>query len=254
MPTPAYPDIKKPAGAGTPDGNATQSFPTGNIATPIGNVNEKLSIAHAMQQGYRILLDGDGEAEITSPAGETYYIANFDCNCPDKLCRGGSYKGRCKHELWLSQLRPCEMCGSIMVLTAFRTCFGEEGRRFECPTCGCAWDIGIVRAERRLNRETGEPSPKLTAQGRCRQAIHWLKTGSRDFYIWKLVEQSPHLAPLLTRELAAAGQGKLADQVAKQYGLSVSLPSGLSSVTLVEGEASAKEGPVGSMGGDRHAH
>jgi hypothetical protein len=212
-------DIKKPAGAGTPDGHVTQKSSIANIATPIGDVNEKLSIAFAMETGYKILLDGDGEAEITTPTGETYYIAQFECNCPDKLCRGGSHRNHCKHECWISQLRPCEMCGSIMSLTAFRTCFGEEGQRFECPTCCCAWDIGVVRAERRMNREMGQPSPKLTAQGRCRQAIVWMRTHTRDFYIWKLVEQSPHLAPLMVRELAAAQEGKLADQMAKRYGL-----------------------------------
>ncbi|PIR83890.1 hypothetical protein COU18_01905 [Candidatus Kaiserbacteria bacterium CG10_big_fil_rev_8_21_14_0_10_51_14] len=215
----AHADIKKPAGADTPDGQMLQKSSITNIRTPIGDVNEKLSIAHAMEQGYRILVDGDGEAEIATPAGETYYIAGFECNCPDKLIRGGSHRGHCKHEIWLSQLRPCEMCGSIMRLTAFRTCFGETGERFECQTCGCAWDIGLVRAERRMNRETGEPSPKLTAQGRCRQAIAWMRTHTRDFYIWKLVEQSPHMAPLMVRELAASEEGKLADQVAKRFGL-----------------------------------
>jgi hypothetical protein len=211
-------DIKKPAGAGTPDGkDATRSYK--NIAIPVGDVNEKLSIAFAMQAGYKVLLDGDGEAEITAPTGEAYYIANFECNCPDKLCRGGSHKGHCKHEIWLSQLRPCELCGATMSLTAFRTCFGETGERFECPVCCNAWDIGIVRAERRMNRETSAPSPKLTVKGRCQQAISWLVTGNRDFYIWKLVEQSPHLATPMIRELSATGQGKLADQIAKQYGL-----------------------------------
>lgn len=216
------PDIKKPACAGTQDGHQTVNLSSDqNIRTPIGDVNEKLSIAHAMHNGYQILLDGDGEAEVLSPAQETYYISNFDCNCPDKLCRGGSHKNYCKHEIWLSQLRPCELCGSIMALTAFHTCFGETGERFECQTCGCAWDIGVVRAERRMRRDTGEHNPKLSAECRCRQAIHWLKTHLRDFYIWKLVEQSPHLAPRLVRELAIVKEGKLADEVAKKYGLRV---------------------------------
>lgn len=216
---PLQPDIKKPAGAGTPNGLERIASVAQNIHTPIGDVNEKLSIAHAMHHGYRILIDGDGEAEITSPTGEHYYITNFTCNCPDKCARGGSYKGHCKHEIWLSQLRPCEMCGSLMSLTAFRTCFGEEGQRFECPICSCTWDIGVVCAERRMNRETGEPSSKLTAEGRCKQAITWLNTRNRDFFIWKLAEQSPHLASLLVHELAAVGEGKLADSVAKKYGL-----------------------------------
>lgn len=190
-----------------------------NIETSIGDVNEKLSIAFALTQGYRILLGGDGEAEILSPSQEAYYITNFECNCPDKQCRGGTHKGHCKHEIWLSQIRPCEQCGTTMFLTAYRTCFGETGERFECQTCGCMWDIGVVRAERRMSREAGEQNPKLTAQGRCQQAIHWLTTQSRDFYIWKLIEQSPHLTPRLIQELAMCGEGKLADKIAKRYGL-----------------------------------
>ena len=93
------PDIKKPAGAGTPDGNISENVADKNIRTLIGDVNEKLSIAYAMKQGYRILLDGDGEAEVLSPSQETYYITHFECNCPDKRCRGGSHKNRCKHEV-----------------------------------------------------------------------------------------------------------------------------------------------------------
>ena len=191
-----------------------------NIETLIGDVNEKLSIAFALEHGYKVVLDGDGEAMVTSPKGEIYYISNFECGCPDKLCRGGSHSGHCKHEVWISQLRPCESCGSIMNLTAFCTCFGQTGKRFECTTCGSAWDIDLVRSERRMRRETGKTSPKLTAQGRCRQAISWTQTPIRDFYIWKLLEQSPQLAPVLVRELAIAEDGKLADQVAKKYGLS----------------------------------
>lgn len=191
-----------------------------NIETPIGDVNKKLSIAFALNQGYQVVLDGDGEAIVTSPKGETYYISNFECGCPDKHCRGGSHHGHCKHEIWISQLRPCESCGSVMNLLAFRTCFGETGERFECTTCGNAWDVGLVRSERRMMRETGQPCPKMTAEGRCRQAISWTQTSIRDFYIWKLLEQSPQLAPVLVRELAIAGDGKLADEVAKKYGLS----------------------------------
>lgn len=211
---------EKPAGAGTPDGHGTLKRSQTNIAIPIGDVNEKLSIAHAMDQGYRILLDGDGEAEIFSPAGEAYHVANFECNCPDKLCRGGSHRSHCKHEVWVSQIRPCEMCGSIMNLVSFRTCFGESGFRFECPTCCNVWEIGMVRAERRMNRATGAPSPKLTAPGRCRQAIRWMQTHGRDHFVWKLVEQSPHLASLMVQKLADAEEGDLADRVAKRYGLS----------------------------------
>ena len=208
-----------------------------NIAIPIGDVNEKLSIAYAMEQGYRIILDSDGQAQVVSPAGEVYRIHNFECECPDKQRRGGSHQGHCKHEIWLSQLRPCEICGSIMKLVGFRTCFGETGQRFECPTCFCAWDIGIVRAERRMHRATGEVRYKLTAEGRCKQAIYWMQAHNRDYFVWKLVEQSPHLAPLLVRELSSASEGNLANQVAKRYGLPAE--AFLSAVALAKVEAKA---------------
>ena len=210
-----------------------------NIDTPVGDVNEKLSIAYAMEQGYRIVLDGDGHAQIINSEGEVYHIHNFECECPDKQCRGGSHGGHCKHEIWLSQLRPCDMCGSIMELVGFRTCFGETGQRFECPTCSCTWDIGIVRAERRMHRATGEVSYRLTAEGRCKQAILWARQHDRDHFVWKLVEQSPHLAPLLVRELSSTGEGKLADQVAKRHGL----PARAAPFAVVATEAeSAKAG------------
>lgn len=211
---------EKPAGAGTPNGfnNQTTSL-NANIATPIGDVNEKLSIAFAVEQGYRILLGGDGEAEISSPCGKTYYVSDFECDCPDKRQRGGSHRGRCKHEIWVSQLRPCEMCGAVMELTAFRTCFGEAGARFECPICANAWQLGMVRAQRRMNRTTGERCDKLTVEGRCRQAMSWMKGRNGAYYVLQLLEQSPHLAAAMVRELAACGEGKLADDIAKKYGL-----------------------------------
>ena len=48
----------------------------------VGDKEAKLSIAHAMAMGYRITLDGDGNAEIVNPDGRAYYVQNFECDCP----------------------------------------------------------------------------------------------------------------------------------------------------------------------------
>ena len=103
---------------------------------------------------------------VTNPAGVTYYVYNVECDCPDKLARGGSYQGRCKHELWIGQLRPCEICCGTMALGEFKTCFGEVLKRFECPDCGNARDFGLVRAERRANRYGAEVPGRLVFAGR----------------------------------------------------------------------------------------
>ena len=130
----------------------------------IGDPEDRLSVAHALTQGYKITLDADGSAEVTNPAGVTYHMHDFECDCPDKLGRGGSYQGHCKHELWIGQIRPCEICGGTMVLGEFRTCLGEVLRRFECPDCGNARDFGLVRTERRANRYSTE-TPGFLAYG-----------------------------------------------------------------------------------------
>ena len=122
------------------------------LAFRIGDPADRLSVAHAVAQGYRITLDGDGSAEVTNPAGVTYHVYNFECGCPDKLGNGGTYRGCCKHELWIGQLRPCEMCSGTMALGEFKTCFGEVLKRFECPGCGNVRDFDLVREERRASR------------------------------------------------------------------------------------------------------
>ena len=121
----------------------------------VGDKEAKLSIAHAMAKGYCITLDGDGNAEIVNPDSRAYYVQNFECDCPDKRIRGGSYHGRCKHEGWIGQMRPCEMCGAVMYLGEFKTAFGECLMRFECPACGNARDHELVREERTILRDGG---------------------------------------------------------------------------------------------------
>ena len=127
----------------------------------VGDKEAKLSIAHAMAMGYRITLDGDGNAEIVNPDSRAYYVQNFECDCPDKRMRGGSYHGRCKHEGWIGQMRPCEMCGAVMYLGEFKTAFGECLMRFECPACGNARDHELVREERTILRDGGPQDERL---------------------------------------------------------------------------------------------
>ena len=183
----------------------------------VGNEEDKLSVAYAMAQGYRIVVGGDGEGEVTNPAGKTYHIRRFECDCPDKAARGGSHQGHCKHEWWLAQMRPCQMCGAIMYFGEFRTAFGETLRRFECPACGNARDQGMVREERRALREGGPQDEDLTPEGRCRHAIAWLQARYHTRYIWYVVEQSPELAPVMVRMLVEAGEQALAEKVAAKY-------------------------------------
>jgi len=183
----------------------------------VGDAEAKLSIASAMKLGYRFVLGGDGDAAVTNPDGRTYHIHRFLCDCPDKLGRGGSYTGRCKHEVWISQIRPCDMCGGFMLLGEFRTAFGETLRRFECDTCGNARDADLVRQERKALKEGQPQGEALTPEGRCAQAIVWLDAWGRTRYVWNVVTQSPELAPTMVRLLVDAGKDILAAQIAQRY-------------------------------------
>ena len=128
-----------------------------SAAFAIGDVEDKLSIAHAMQAGYKLTLDGDGNAEVLKADGNAYHVHDWQCDCPDAQGRdGGSYgvhgNRTCKHVLWISQLYPCQYCGSTMHLTEHKTCFGDVLRTFDCPTCKNAVDFGFVRGQRRFRR------------------------------------------------------------------------------------------------------
>lgn len=191
----------------------------------VGDPEAKLSLTYAKSQGYRLVLDNDGDAEVTNNKGQSYYIQNFECDCPDKRHRKGTYAGRCKHEIWIGQMRPCEMCGAIMYLGEFKTAFGETLMRFECPACGNARDGDLVREERRALREGGPQDERLTPEGRCRQAIAWLEKKTTARYVWFAVRQSPELSPIMVRLLAEAGQGELADSIAKAFPMPVEPPS-----------------------------
>ena len=127
------------------------------VTFAIGDPDDRLSIAHAMREGYTLTLDGDGCAEVLKADGTPYHLADFVCDCPDAQGRdGGSYgvpgHRTCKHAIWLSQIHPCSYCGSTMHLSEHKTCFGEVTRTFDCPTCNNAVDFRLVRGQRRLKR------------------------------------------------------------------------------------------------------
>ena len=58
------------------------------------------SLANALIEGYIVNMYDNGCASFQSPQGKMYFIDNFHCDCPDKIYNGGSYQGKCKHELW----------------------------------------------------------------------------------------------------------------------------------------------------------
>ncbi len=211
----------------------------------VGDEEAKLSIAHAMAKGYRITLDGDGNAEVINPDGRAYYVQNFECDCPDKRRRGGSYHGRCKHEGWIGQMRPCEMCGAIMYLGEFKTAFGECQLRFECPACGNARDDKLVSEERMILRDGGPQDERLMPEGRCRQAIAYLEKRDTERYVWLVVRQSPNLAPVMVRLLAEAGHGELGDKIAKTYPLDPPSAEHQMREQLKNGEAELRKLPKG---------
>ena len=187
----------------------------------VGDSRDILSVAFAMRRGYRIVLDGDGVGEVTNPTrGRSYYILDFQCDCPDRR-RGGSYNGHCKHEHWLGQMRPCEICGGIMFLGEFRTAFGEVLRRFECPGCGNALDFHLVCQERVDRSRAGGTCQRLSPDDRCRQAVDWFKTWRNPKCIWSLLDHAPQLAPALLGRLLEEGEQDLADRVATKHGFAL---------------------------------
>lgn len=124
-----------------------------SITYTIGAVDDKLALAQDIARGYQITLAEDGCAEVTSPEGLVYFIYDFECDCPDKLYRSGVYEGQCKHEVWVSQMTPCDVCEHIMYVGAFHSSFGEVHRRFECRTCGHMCDFETVEQERQMRRD-----------------------------------------------------------------------------------------------------
>ena len=121
------------------------------------NANSRLSIAHAMRQGYGITLESDGCAEVVKLDGTVYHVADWQCSCPDARCRdGGTFThpdGRhfCKHVSWLAQLYPCPRCRGIMVLNPI-----SEWPHFLCQRCCTLKAFIAVQKERRALRAQAE--------------------------------------------------------------------------------------------------
>ena len=90
----------------------------------IDNVfDTKASLTTALREGYHISPAGDGEAEIRNTTGTTYTISNFQCDCPAKAYGKG---GHCKHEIWLSQMRPCPHCDRYQLLSKVMVAGSDE--------------------------------------------------------------------------------------------------------------------------------
>lgn len=126
------------------------------ITFQVGAVNDKLALARAIAQGYQIALAEDGCAKVTSPEDNVYFIYNFECDCPDKLLRGGLHEGQCKHEIWISQMTPCPICDAVMYLGECHASFGEIIQRFECRTCGHMRDFDTMSHQRHTHNVTNE--------------------------------------------------------------------------------------------------
>ena len=120
------------------------------VTFTVGDVNDELSLSYAHAQGYQITLRGaDGNALITPPEDDRdYSVIGFQCDCPDARLRGGTFGGRCQHEVWVAQLFPCDHCGGVMELGEQTTCFGQGLLLFSCPVCGNARAFDLVREER----------------------------------------------------------------------------------------------------------
>jgi hypothetical protein len=190
----------------------------------VGCKDDRLSIAYAMSEGYKLTMDGDGCAEVLKADGTAYHVVNFECDCPDKQGRGGSYAGHCKHEVWVSQLRPCDLCGGIMALGEFLTAFGQTARRFECDSCGNARDFNLVKGERRTRR-FGKPalSERQRVEGpedatpECARAVYDVWWKGADRFVWDALKSRPELAPAMVQRLKDSRMERLADEVARTY-------------------------------------
>jgi len=199
-------------------GNSSPQVKSKPATWTVGCKDDRLSIAYAMSGGYKIALDGDGSAEVLKADGTAYHVVNFECGCPDKQGRGGSYAGHCKHEVWVSQLRPCELCGGIMALGEFLTAFGQTVRRFECESCGNARDFDLVKGERRVHRHGG-PLTEQQTHILCQRAIYEAYFRDADHYVWDALKVRPDIAPAMAERLYQAKMNRLADEVAGRYGL-----------------------------------
>lgn len=86
------------------------------------------SLAAALRAKYRISPAGDGEGTVFNPSNnKTYTVSNFECDCPASTYRKGEH---CKHEIWLSQMRPCPHCDRYQLLAKVKVA-GSDDPLFE---------------------------------------------------------------------------------------------------------------------------
>ena len=173
------------------------------------DIENQVFVGWAKAEGYQFLLKNDGDAEILHPDGQVVPVKGFKCQCGEHV-----YRAHCLHEIWLGQLRPCQMCGSVMEMIEHTSCFGQSIRIFECPSCNNARDFDLVRQE----RKSGAKDERMTLKGRCRQAIAWITAQESDWYVWQLVRQSPELIPVMVEQLSDVSEHVLADQIVESAG------------------------------------
>lgn len=131
-------------------GNSPEEVKSRTVpAFRINDTTDRLSLAYAIEAGYEFSLSADGDCEVSKPSGEAYYVRDFACNCPDKVHRGGSHAGHCRHEIYVAQLFPCSNCATTMVLGVCKNAWGVL-RAFFCPSCNNARAEDLVRQERRM--------------------------------------------------------------------------------------------------------
>lgn len=173
------------------------------------DVVDMVPVLWAQQQGIQFLLEQDGQADVLTPDGMTFHVNTFRCDCQEHV-----YRNHCLHEIWIRQLRPCELCGGLMELVETDSCFGESLHFYTCVSCGNARDPKLVLEERKL----GMLDPRCSPRGRCKQAAAWLDAQGSDWYIWQLMKTSPELLSTMVGVLSEAGQHVLADQLVANAG------------------------------------
>ena len=122
------------------------------------DASQKLSIAFAMRQGYKLTLDADGNAEVVNGDGAVYHVHEFGCDCPDATgrsggtyTRGDSQEHFCKHVSWISQLHPCANCGATMIMHQMDQ--GSGIKFFACHNCCAIKAAGLVKVQRQRARQ-----------------------------------------------------------------------------------------------------
>jgi hypothetical protein len=93
----------------------------------------KASLKALLAQGYTFWVESDGNGTVTNPAGHTYTISEWECDCPTKKKdRERLYNGACKHSLALAQIYICPECGQWAPLCRYELPTGERILEYRC--------------------------------------------------------------------------------------------------------------------------